>query len=59
MLGWALTVLVFALVAAAFGLGGIAGTVISIAKLIAFVTIVLLVISALARLVAGRRPPAV
>jgi uncharacterized membrane protein YtjA (UPF0391 family) len=46
MLGWALTFLVVALIAAVLGFGGIAGTAIEIAKIIFFVAIVLFVISA-------------
>jgi uncharacterized membrane protein YtjA (UPF0391 family) len=47
MLGWALTFLVIALVAAILGFGGIAGTAIEIAKIIFFVAIILFVISAI------------
>jgi uncharacterized membrane protein YtjA (UPF0391 family) len=54
MLGWALAFLVVALVAAILGFGGIAGTAVSIAKLIFFVAIVLFLISAVAQLVRGR-----
>ncbi|WP_181702599.1 DUF1328 domain-containing protein [Chthonobacter albigriseus] len=57
MLGWALTFLIIALIAAAFGFGGIAGTAVGIAKLIFFVAIVLFVISLIYGLVTGRRPP--
>jgi len=57
MLGWALTFLVIALIAAALGFGGIAGTAIGIAKLIFFVAIILFVVSLIYGLVAGRRPP--
>ena len=39
MLGWAITFLIIALVAAVFGFGGIAGTAVEIAKLIFFVAI--------------------
>jgi uncharacterized membrane protein YtjA (UPF0391 family) len=46
MIGWALTFLLVALVAAVFGFGGIAGTAVEIAKLIFFVAIVLFAISA-------------
>ncbi len=59
MLGWALTFLIIALIAAALGFGGIAGTAVGIAKLIFFVAIVLFVISLVYGLVTGRRPPAV
>ena len=54
MLGWALTFLVIALIAAIFGFGGIAGTAVAIAKLIFFVAIILFAISAIAHLVRGR-----
>jgi uncharacterized membrane protein YtjA (UPF0391 family) len=54
MLGWAITFLVIALIAALFGFGGIAGTAIEAAKIIFFVAIVLFVISALVGLFRGR-----
>ena len=46
MLGWALTFLVVALIAAVLGFGGIAGTAIEIAKIIFFVAIILFLVSA-------------
>jgi uncharacterized membrane protein YtjA (UPF0391 family) len=45
MLGWALTFLVIALIAAGLGFGGIAGAAAGIAKIIFFVFLVLLVVS--------------
>ena len=55
MLGWALTFLVIALIAAVLGFGVLAGTAMSIAKILFVVFIVLFLIS----LVAPRlRPPA-
>jgi uncharacterized membrane protein YtjA (UPF0391 family) len=56
MIGWALTFLVVALIAALLGFGGIAGTAVEIAKLIFFVAIVLFAISAVIALVRGRAP---
>jgi uncharacterized membrane protein YtjA (UPF0391 family) len=56
MLGWALTFLVIALIAALLGFGGIAGTAIGIAKIIFFVAIILFLISAVAGAARGRRP---
>jgi uncharacterized membrane protein YtjA (UPF0391 family) len=56
MLGWAITFLIVALVAAVFGFGGIAGTAVEIAKLIFFVAIVLFAISAVIGLLRGRSP---
>ncbi len=56
MIGWALTFLLVALVAAVFGFGGIAGTAVEIAKLIFFVDIVLFAISAVVGLLRGRSP---
>ncbi len=56
MLGWAITFLLVALVAAVLGFGGIAGTAIEIAKIIFFVAIVLFLISAVVALVRGRSP---
>ncbi len=45
MLGWALTFLVIALIAAALGFGGVAGAAAGIAKIIFFVFLVLLLVS--------------
>ena len=45
MLGWALGFLVIALIAAALGFGGLAGSAVGIAKILFFVFIVLFVIS--------------
>lgn len=56
MLGWALTFLVIALIAAVLGFGGIAGTAIGIAKIIFFVAIILFLLSAVFGFV--RRGPA-
>lgn len=57
MLGWALTFLVVALIAAVLGFGGIAGAAVEIAKIIFFVAIVLFLIAAVIGLVRGRSPP--
>jgi uncharacterized membrane protein YtjA (UPF0391 family) len=57
MLGWALTFLIIAIIAAVLGFGGIAGLSIEIAKIIFFVAIVLFVISAIFGLIRGRRSP--
>jgi uncharacterized membrane protein YtjA (UPF0391 family) len=54
MIGWAITFLIVALIAAALGFGGIAGTAVEIAKIIFFVAIILFVISAIIGLVRGR-----
>jgi uncharacterized membrane protein YtjA (UPF0391 family) len=54
VLGWAITFLIVALVAAVLGFGGIAGTAVEIAKLIFFVAIVLFAISAVVGLLRGR-----
>ena len=56
MLGWALTFLIVALIAAVLGFGGIAGFAIEIAKIVFFVAIVLFVVSAIVGLVRGRTP---
>jgi uncharacterized membrane protein YtjA (UPF0391 family) len=55
MLGWALTFLVIALIAAALGFGGLAGTAAGVAKILFVVFLVLFVIG----LVMGRRGPTV
>lgn len=56
MIGWALTFLIIALIAAALGFGGIAGAAVEIAKIIFFVAIILFVIAAVVGLVRGRTP---
>ena len=56
MLGWALTFLIVALVAAVLGFGGIAAFAVDIAKIVFFVAIVLFVVSAIIGLVRGRSP---
>lgn len=56
MLGWAITFLIIALVAAVLGFGGIAGLSLEIAKIIFFVAIALFLISAIVGLLRGRRP---
>ena len=45
MLGWAVTFLVIALIAAVLGFGGIAGTAVGIAKILFFVFLALAVLS--------------
>ena len=54
MLGWAISFLVIAIIAAVLGFGGIAGTAIGIAEMIFYVAIVLFVMSAVVGLVRGR-----
>ena len=54
VLGWALTFLIVALIAAVLGFGGIAGFAVEIAKIIFFVAIILFLISAVVGLVGGR-----
>ncbi|WP_126978643.1 DUF1328 family protein [Frigidibacter oleivorans] len=56
MLGWAVTFLIIALIAAALGFGGIAGASVGIAKILFFVFIVLFVVAMIARAVRGRPP---
>jgi uncharacterized membrane protein YtjA (UPF0391 family) len=56
MLGWALTFLVVALIAAVLGFGGIAGFAIEIAKIIFFVALILFVVSAVVGLIRDRTP---
>ncbi len=56
MLGWALTFLVVALVAAALGFGGIAGTSAGIAQILFFVFIALFIVAMIARALRGRPP---
>ena len=53
MLSWSLGFLIIALIAAALGFGGIAGTAVGIAKLLFFVFLVLFILS----LIFARRTP--
>lgn len=57
MLGWAVTFLIIALIAAVLGFGGIAGASMEIAKIIFFVAILIFLISAIFGLMRGRRVP--
>ena len=56
MLGWAVTFLVIALIAAVLGFGGLAGFAVEIAKIIFVVAIILFLISAIFGLMRGRSP---
>src|SRR5579872_2510391 len=56
MLGWALTFLLIALVAAVFGFGGIAGTAAGIAKVLFAIFLILFFVSLIAN-VGSRRGP--
>lgn len=56
MLGWAVTFLVIALIAAALGFGGVAGFAIEAAKIVFFAAIVLFLISAIVGMVRRRSP---
>ena len=56
MLGWALTFLVIALIAAVLGFGGIAGIAVELAKIVFIGAIVLFVLSAIFGFVRGRSP---
>jgi uncharacterized membrane protein YtjA (UPF0391 family) len=56
-LGWIVTFLIVALIAALLGFGGIAGVAIEAAKIVLFVGIVLFAISLVAGFVRGRTVP--
>jgi uncharacterized membrane protein YtjA (UPF0391 family) len=56
MLGWAVTFLIIALIAAVLGFGGIAGFAIELAKIVFVVAMVLFVISAIFGFMQGRSP---
>jgi uncharacterized membrane protein YtjA (UPF0391 family) len=58
MLGWAITFLIVALVAAVLGFGGIAAFAVDAARIIFFIAIILFVISAVVALMRGRSPTA-
>jgi uncharacterized membrane protein YtjA (UPF0391 family) len=55
MLGWALTFLIIAVVAALLGFGGIAGAAVDIAQIVFFVAIALFVLSAILGALRRRR----
>lgn len=54
MLGWAIAFFILAIVAAAFGFGGIAGASAGIAQILFFVFLALLVLTFVARALRGR-----
>lgn len=56
MLRWATAFFVLAIVAAAFGFGGIAGAATGIAKTLFFVFLIALIVLAIAHAVRGRPP---
>ncbi len=59
MLYWALIFFVLALIAGLFGFGGIAAASASIAQILFFIFLGVFVISLIAHLITGRRPPTV
>lgn len=56
MLRWSIGFLILAIIAAAFGFGGIADTSVDIARVLFFLFAVLFIISALAAAFRGRMP---
>jgi uncharacterized membrane protein YtjA (UPF0391 family) len=56
MLGWAVTFLVIALIAAVLGFGGIAGFAVELAKIVFVVALILFVVSAIFGMIRGRSP---
>ncbi|MBU2580350.1 MAG: DUF1328 domain-containing protein [Alphaproteobacteria bacterium] len=58
MLGWAVTFLVVALIAAVLGFGGVAAVSVELAQIVFWVFLVLFAISLVYSMVTGRRPPA-
>ncbi len=58
MLGWAITFLVVALIAAVLGFGGVAAVSVELAQIVFWVFLVLFVGSLIYGMVTGRRPPA-
>ncbi len=56
MLGWALTFLAIALIAALFGFGGIASASAGIAQILFFVFIALFLVAMVARALRGKTP---
>jgi uncharacterized membrane protein YtjA (UPF0391 family) len=58
MIGWAITFLIVALIAAALGFGGVAAVSVEMAQIVFWVFLVLFALSLVYSLVTGRRPPA-
>lgn len=56
MLGWAITFLVIALIAAVFGFGGVATASAGIAQVLFFIFLVLFVVALIARATHGKPP---
>ncbi len=56
MLSWSVTFFVIALIAAALGFGGLAGTFAGVAQILFFVFIALLILTFVARAVRGNSP---
>ena len=56
MLGWAVTFLIIALIAAVLGFGGIAGFAVELAKIVFVVAIILFVVSTIFGFMRGRSP---
>jgi uncharacterized membrane protein YtjA (UPF0391 family) len=57
MLGWALTFLVLALIAAVLGFGGVAAISVEIAKILFVVFLILFVVAAAVHAMRGKAPP--
>ena len=58
MLGWAITFLIVALIAAVLGFGGVAAVSVELAQIVFWVFLVLFALSLIYSLATGRRPPA-
>lgn len=56
MIGWAVTFLLVAVIAALLGFGGIAGTAMEAAKIVFFIAVALFLISAVFGVMRGRSP---
>lgn len=56
MLGWAVTFLIVAIIAAALGFGGIAGASAGIAQILFYIFILLFVVAMVVRALKGRPP---
>ena len=59
MLGWVITFLVLALIAALLGFGGIASTFAGIAKILFVIFLALFVLALIVNVLRGRPPPPV
>jgi uncharacterized membrane protein YtjA (UPF0391 family) len=57
MIHWMMVLLVFAIIAALLGFGGLAGAFVSIAKILAFVFVIIFILGLIYTLITGEKTP--